>query len=111
MTSSDDFSAIAEKLKQLKGFRTDSELAAALGLGRTAFSNRKQAGSIPYAAICELCLRAGLSLDLVFGLDTGRWTARDGQEGELLEAFRQLDEEDRRAVVRHAASLVPHRQP
>ncbi len=106
MDCPDFFSAVAEKLKRVRGLKTDAQLAADLGLSPSAYNNRKQSGAVPYVAICELCVREGISLDAVLDLDVDGWNAKSREERELLEAYRRLEGEDRRAVLRHAASLL-----
>lgn len=44
----------------------DYEIADALGLSKTAYSNRKVQNSIPLEAIIKLCLRKNISINYVF---------------------------------------------
>lgn len=64
-----DFAAVTDRLKAVLGEKTDTALAAALGMSPSAFNNRKKAGSVPYEEIVDLA--ATRDFDLVYVLTGG----------------------------------------
>lgn len=54
---------IVERLKKLKGFKTDGEAAASLKMSLGALSNHKTRRSIPYEALSTFCDEEGISID------------------------------------------------
>jgi transcriptional regulator with XRE-family HTH domain len=66
MRSSRNFSAVAEKLKAKIGVVQDRELAAELGVAKSAYATRKRNKSIFYEEIIALCEKRGISLDWLF---------------------------------------------
>jgi hypothetical protein len=65
-----DFVQVVERLKAAAGLKTDTELAAALGMSQSAFANRKQVGSLPYEKIVGFCLSENLNLSAIFAGET-----------------------------------------
>lgn len=51
MIQEDDFEFILTRTKSVLGFRTDVEVATALGLSQSAFSERKRRNSFPIAEL------------------------------------------------------------
>lgn len=58
-----NISQIVDTLKKEFGFVSDEELAGALEMSKTALSNRKSRGSIPYEELSTFCEKKGISLD------------------------------------------------
>ena len=57
---------IIETIKELKGFKRDSEVADLLGIGRGALSNAKQRNSLAFFnQVIEFCERDNHSLDII----------------------------------------------
>jgi hypothetical protein len=74
---------VIERLRQVFGAATDLELAAKMGVGRTAPSNWRNRNSIPYDLCATVARDHGVSLDwLIFGaaLPTMRAGASVGHE-------------------------------
>jgi hypothetical protein len=57
---------IFERLKSSMQLRSDAELAASLGLSKTAFNNRKLRNSLPKTEIDSLMIRKGLNPDFIY---------------------------------------------
>lgn len=60
-----DIFQIVERVKNAGNFSSDGEVAAALGMTKTALSNHKARHSIPYDSLSTYCDRSGFSLDWV----------------------------------------------
>lgn len=56
------FDAVQRRLKEALGVSTDAAVAEALGMGATAYGNRKRAGSVPYQQIVQLAAQRNLDL-------------------------------------------------
>lgn len=54
---------IVERIKKIKSFKTDSEVASALKMSLGALSNHKTRRSIPYDSLSTFCDKEGISLD------------------------------------------------
>lgn len=54
---------IVDRLKKLRGYKTDGEIADALKTTKTALSNHKARDTVPYEAIVSFCERENISLD------------------------------------------------
>jgi phage repressor protein C with HTH and peptisase S24 domain len=54
---------IIERIKKMKGFSTDSEVASALGLKPQTLATSKMRGSIPFDTIISFCDKENCSLD------------------------------------------------
>jgi len=81
---------IIETLKELKGCKTDGELANELGMNRAALSAHKNRGSIPYAEIISFCNNNGYPLDLILGDEQKeKLDARAEAQKRMDEAFAQ----------------------
>lgn len=52
-----------DRIKAFKGFSSDNSVAETLNLSRSAFSERKKRGSIPYEELSIFSEQEGLSLD------------------------------------------------
>ena len=48
-----EFEKILEKMKMILGVETEAEVATAIGMKPSAFSNRKKSGSIPFSHYIE----------------------------------------------------------
>ncbi len=57
------FSEIIERIKSLKGLKTDTAAAEALGMQRSALAERKRRNSIPREELWNFARREGLRLD------------------------------------------------
>lgn len=117
---------IVDRLKKLKGYKTDGEVASALKTTKTALCNHKARDTIPYEVIVSFCERKSISLDwLLTGEgpkhrgDTSphenqAFTA-SGQEEVLLELFRGLSSVHKLDVIgftgeRRLAETTPRRK-
>ena len=81
---------IIENLKELKGCKTDGELANELGMNRAALSAHKNRGSIPYAEIISFCINNGFQLDRIFGsYQKEKSDAKTEAQKELDDAYAQ----------------------
>ncbi|MBI5286351.1 MAG: helix-turn-helix domain-containing protein [Deltaproteobacteria bacterium] len=58
-----DFIKIIDRLKGLRGLKSDTAIAEMLGMGQSTFAERKRRNSIPYGEIINFCDKEGLSLD------------------------------------------------
>lgn len=67
---------IIYRLKELCKYKTDTELAKALGLTKANLSNYKQKGTIPYEALFNFCQRNKLSLDYLLSLGQEKITSQ-----------------------------------
>ena len=54
---------IIDRLKKLKGFKSDTDVARALDMKRTALSSHKTRDSIPFPNLYAFCNTEGVSLD------------------------------------------------
>lgn len=70
---------IVDRLRSLKGLRTDAEVASALDMTTTALSNHKTRRSIPYEALSTFCDNEKVSLDWLL---TGEGGIKRGEKGE-----------------------------
>lgn len=61
------FTEVIERVKQGFGYRNDAELARAIGMSASAFSNRKKSGSVPYEEIIRAANQRNMDLALLFG--------------------------------------------
>lgn len=57
------FSDIVDRLKKLKGLKTDGDVALELGISKGALSNHKTRDTIPFEALYTFCDRESISLD------------------------------------------------
>ncbi len=94
------FGDIIERLKRIKGYQTDSEVAEALSMSKQALYNHKMRGTIPFKAITDYCKLNKISLGKVFlparSLEViGRAPASSQEEGEEIyitnEGYLSLD--------------------
>ena len=88
------------RLKLALGVSKDAEVAAALGMSRAAFSNRKQTGSFPEVRLV-LLKRSRPDLDLMFVLTGERWSAGDRAGHDLF--FESAAERGDSALAKSAA--------
>lgn len=70
---------IVDRIRSLKGLRTDAEVASALDMTTTALSNHKTRRSIPYEALSTFCDKEKVSLDWLL---TGEGEIKRGERGE-----------------------------
>lgn len=68
---------IVERLKKLKGLKTDGEAASALKMSLGALSNHKTRRSIPYDALSTFCDIKGISFDWLL---TGEGKPEQGKD-------------------------------
>ncbi len=74
------FPHVAARLKDALGLENDAALAAALGLSRSNYANKKSSGVVPYEAVLCLCKERGLSMEWVlFGVKS-KFTKNDQLE-------------------------------
>lgn len=77
-----------ERLKQATKSTTDKQLAKALGLSPTSYSNRKNANSIPFDHIISLCIARQINSDWVFTGDGAPFKDKD----DVIAPVAQIDE-------------------
>lgn len=65
MESEGEFEAVMGRLRAALKMTTETALASALGMGRTAYQQRKARGSLPVHLIERLCLDRGIDIDWV----------------------------------------------
>ena len=58
-----DITTITDKIKELKGLKSDTAVAEVLKMNQSTFAERKRRNSIPYEEIISFCDREGISLD------------------------------------------------
>ncbi len=58
-----NFSEILEKIKEIKGFKSDSDIALALNMSPQALFNYRKRGTIPAEQILTFCLNEDISSD------------------------------------------------
>lgn len=81
---SSGFLEVSERIKGALGIKDDAELAARLGMTKTAFQNRKSRGSLPREKIDALLENEGLSPEYAYSgkgrqyLESEDFTWRDG---------------------------------
>ncbi len=77
---------IVNRIKGIKGFKTDGEVASALGMSKTALSNHKARSSIPFENLSMFSESEGISLDwLLTGEGTkkrAKYVYKDREEKE-----------------------------
>lgn len=61
-----NFQEIMDRIKRYKGLKSDNAVAKILNLSRSAFSERKKRGSIPYEELAIFCEQEGISFDWLF---------------------------------------------
>lgn len=84
------FSDCLDRLKPFLRVSKDQEVAAALGLSKTAFSERKKRGSFPDRELRALAQqRPELGIDVEYVLTGGTLTAHQRQAQERAQAFTQ----------------------
>ncbi len=59
----DEFDKILEKMKLILGVNKESEVAKAIGMKPSAFSNRKKSGSIPFTHYIEKATSLSVNLN------------------------------------------------
>lgn len=62
----EDFEAVANRLRSVLGLTSDKELAERLGFKYGSFAARKSRGALPHKEIDQLCDAAGLNSEWVF---------------------------------------------
>lgn len=80
------FLEILEKIKEVKGFHSDSDVAVALGMSPQALFNHRKRSTIPIEQISTFCSNEKISLDwLLFGVGTRERNTLDidGEDFEL----------------------------
>ncbi len=63
-----NFLQIIENIKKIKGLKSDTEVATAIGMKIAALSAHKSRGSIPYEALFTFCKKEGISIDQLFNV-------------------------------------------
>ncbi len=66
VTNREYFDAVMDRLRAKLNVSSDADLAAALGMGPNAFSNRKKSASVPYEKIIDIADDRRLDLGWVF---------------------------------------------
>lgn len=92
----DDFESRLTRLKQATGLFEDQEIAAALGMSKAAFADRKKRDSFPEDKLFSLSAKRpdlGLDVDYILTGEEGGYTVvRAGQLRELLVELNWSDE-------------------
>jgi hypothetical protein len=84
MFSDPDFASVMGRLRDACGVATDAGLAEMLGLKRTAFSNRKKDGSIPWEDVIRLAKSESVDLDwLIWGVGKTQEAQPASRDGRL----------------------------
>ncbi|MBI5426839.1 MAG: helix-turn-helix domain-containing protein [Nitrospinae bacterium] len=60
-----NFAAVLARLKEVKALRHDSEVAALLGLGKTAFAERKRRNSLPVDKLAVFCEKESINMNWI----------------------------------------------
>jgi len=61
------FTEIVDRIKEIKGFSSDEEVATALRWNVNALNTAKSNDNIPYEKVLQFCSDEKISLDLIFG--------------------------------------------
>lgn len=77
MKTEDKFEEVISRAKMALKLTNDKELAAALGMRDTAFSNRRKSGSIPYRELTEVLSTQNVDLKWIFTGSVGTAGLRD----------------------------------
>ncbi|HEY0954010.1 MAG TPA: helix-turn-helix domain-containing protein [Roseateles sp.] len=114
----DFFSEALARLKHELRVSKDQEVAALLGLGKTAFSERKKRGSFPHKEVLALVdARPELGIDVNYVLTGSARTSPQGgdqapqqpalaaDEQVLIEAYRRCNPVARQQIIQTAALL------
>ena len=100
--SSDFFTAVLSRLKQLTGTSTDVQLARALGVSPQTLSSWKVRASVPYALCVELARQNACSLDWLLlgeGVLASQVDDAADWETDALDCLRCLSLVDREAAL------------
>lgn len=102
------FTEFMNRFKSQVGLSKDREIAELLGIGVTAFSERKRRDSVPIKEVFYLAkLRPDLKLDpdwIVTGTSK-RLDTQDIDERHLVECYRMMGANDKSALTRVASAL------
>lgn len=81
------FFDIVVRIKELQGFKTDQEVASFLKMSKTAFSNHKTRGTVPYEKLLTASKRLGVSLDWLLSGEGPKYRKEDatGEQAGLME--------------------------
>jgi hypothetical protein len=93
---------IVERIKKVKGFRTEGEVAAALKMSLGALSNHKTRRSVPYEALSTFCETEKISLDWLL---TGEGSPRPPAPSVVSEAAAEYAPPNYEDVMRRAAEI------
>lgn len=84
---------IIDRIKKLKGFKSDTDTARALGMTRTALSSHKTRDSIPFSNLYAFCNTERISLDWLLTGEGSKYRETKksihtyNKEGESFEGF------------------------
>lgn len=112
---------ILSRIKELKGLKTDREVASFLGMTKTALSNHKTRGTIPYEKISTACELLGVYLDWLLTGESPKYRKkiltgeRSGEEEDIKrseadEAERKFREIKREVLKSSEPLLATHNQ-
>ncbi|MBI4383277.1 MAG: helix-turn-helix domain-containing protein [Nitrospinae bacterium] len=60
-----NFETVLARIKEVKALRHDSEVAALLGLGKTAFAERKRRNSLPVDKLAVFCEKESINMNWI----------------------------------------------
>jgi len=101
----DLFSDSLDRLKHYLRVSKDQEVASALGLSKTAFSERKKRGSFPIKEVFALaarCPELGIDPDWVVTGSSHKMETADSREASLVQCFRKMDEQAQQRLLQMA---------
>ncbi len=75
------FFEIIETIKELKGLKTDIEVAKLLGIKSKTLATAKTRNSIPFKELASFCSKEGVSLDLVMIKEEDQQRDKEGDLG------------------------------
>lgn len=118
MKSGDKFGEVMERAKEAFGVRNDAALAAVIGMSPTAFSNRKQNGSIPYDELIAAATTRNVDIGWLL---TGKRTVGNTRETAgiyeisprkqaILDMLDKLDEAGQREIQEAAEKIERMRE-
>jgi hypothetical protein len=88
------FNEIANRIMRLEDIENEGDLAAALGMAQSTFSERKKRGSIPFREIVSLCEKKEYNLHyVVFGKTRSKSMLKGLAAAENIETYGLDDDE------------------
>lgn len=92
MFTMNNFSEIIERIKQICFCQTEGDVAKAIGISKSALSNHKSRGSLPFEALLTFCVKNGVSTDWLFmGFGSPSMDMMDGESQNLPDSLASSD--------------------